>query len=1602
MLAPFTISMVADPASGSAVGQGKIITYTITITNGATAESTAGNGFIRAFDTSPQELLFQFNPAFPTGVVTQPGAGSAWGPATITPNGNGTNQFTIYAGDGIGGASDTFAANQTVVLKVDALVLPTATPGSTKTNVAFYEQDSDGNGVDEVFIGSANVTHTVAPPVDLAISKYSQTATPPATDPLHSVVAGGASVPLTSLADLGNEGRGNISYVLTVSNIGPNNAINAVIEDEIPGGPAHLVNAPALPSSPGSPVAGPVTGQPIIPAALGVTSVFLADDTGGAPVGTATAFAIGFHYSGGLLVGTPGNNTAINPAYTVGVLPAGFQARIAYRTRVDASAEPNSIVGNEARIYSTGAEDIDAGNNASLTTQNVVIAKADLGVTLVTSNPTPTAGGAAFSYTIVVTNNGPSDAHNIVVTDALPPGVIFQNFAIVNNPSIPGFGLIGVGPPIATNGTVTFTGNLPGPDPISGTVSTSTITIVAQIVANVASGVRTNTVIVASDTQETTPNVAPNTASVQQSIVVDAPLSVTIAGPATVNWGDIFTYHIVVLNGGSSTALNATISDPLPPNTTFLNMHGTGAFDSAGSHNGGVPGTVTLAAVDIPSGISTLDITVRLAPDTIATTLANTVTITTAGTGTIAVGTSTTTATIRHPDEFESNNTLAAASVLGSVPEITLRDLTIDPDADFFQITAHDTGLLLVNVQFSNVNGNVNLEILDARSNVIATSSNATGLDEHLVIPVVSQQRYFVHVFGVGNATTFYTLELENFAAPEPREVTLDRTDDSGRDLLDNVTFRTTQLRYYVQSDLSDFALQGIPILTAAQAAGGVTPGAAVRVFDNGVPVGYADPVSGTNDTIFVINFDADLTRFAAGSANAAGPAGYLGFSNFIKAAVTIFDGQKSAAGAPIPAVGRTQLGTLLTVLNDNTVPLAPLNLDLLASSDGGQFSNDNVTLVNALAISGVGEANTHVVLRANGLIVGEGTVGSDASDGILGNGLGAWEITTEPLIPSATPYLITATLEDLAGNVGPSSVALHVLIDPEGPQVKDVYITGHGPADAVPFNLFGGKSSPASPTPLVNGLTIQLQDLPNRDAAFFANYFALNADASSARGNFQVVGDINGVIAIQDVIVTNNPVVNGQPATASIRLVFAQPLPDDRFTLTIKDSVLDPAGNGLDGESNAAEPSGAPNFPSGNGLPGGSFVARFTVDSRAELGSWASGSVYVDTNGNYTFDPTNADATNRDITYLMGFTSDNIFAGNFVSAVAGVADGFDKLAAYGKVGTSYRWLIDTNNDGVPEINIVQPLFAGVTNIGGTPVAGNFDGNAANGDEVALKVGNTWLLDTNHDFKVDLKLAGSNMSGLPITGDFDGDGKEDLGAWADNKFTIDFGSNGLSGNSEFSFTFGFASVRERPVASDFDGDGITDLGLWVPDRAGVGPWESAEWYLFISNNQSILTRNAANGGMLFKPTPFGSDQFAQFGDEWGLPIAGNFDPPITSAQPTGSLTNSRDHSDVDNDGSVSPIDALLIINRLNSGDTSLPPTPFTHAPFVDVNGDGICSPVDALMVINRLNSQLGDGGASGEGEAADAYFSDLGSTSAQDGSLAALLALDDNSNARKK
>jgi hypothetical protein len=111
-------------------------------------------------------------------------------------------------------------------------------------------------------------------------------------------------------------------------------------------------------------------------------------------------------------------------------------------------------------------------------------------------------------------------------------------------------------------------------------------------------------------------------------------------------------------------------------------------------------------------------------------------------------------------------------------------------------------------------------------------------------------------------------------------------------------------------------------------------------------------------------------------------------------------------------------------------------------------------------------------------------------------------------------------------------------------------------------------------------------------------------------------------------------------------------------------------------------------------------------------------------------------------------------------------------------------------------------------------------------------------------------------------------------------------------------------------------------------------------------------------------------------------------------------TNEELPTDVNADGTVAPLDALLVINELNNrvysnpqtGLLPNPPNP-AHPPetegFVDVDGDGFVSPRDALLVINRLNLPLG--AAEGESDAGQAVAAVAATPSEHSGRLAAAL-----------
>ena len=99
-------------------------------------------------------------------------------------------------------------------------------------------------------------------------------------------------------------------------------------------------------------------------------------------------------------------------------------------------------------------------------------------------------------------------------------------------------------------------------------------------------------------------------------------------------------------------------------------------------------------------------------------------------------------------------------------------------------------------------------------------------------------------------------------------------------------------------------------------------------------------------------------------------------------------------------------------------------------------------------------------------------------------------------------------------------------------------------------------------------------------------------------------------------------------------------------------------------------------------------------------------------------------------------------------------------------------------------------------------------------------------------------------------------------------------------------------------------------------------------------------------------------EFASFAEDFVIEILPNDYPGHNLETPF----------DVDHNGQLQPLDALLIINFLNENGPS-PVGPTTLDFCYDVNGDGFIDVVDALLVINEINRRrIAGGGGEAEGE----------------------------------
>ncbi len=303
-----------------------------------------------------------------------------------------------------------------------------------------------------------------------------------------------------------------------------------------------------------------------------------------------------------------GSYSAATGLWTIGTLAIGARAML---TLVATAA----IVGVTVNTATVRADqgDPDLSNNSAMVRVTVgAVPAADLGLTKTVDNATPNIGDVV-TFTLTLTNAGPSAASGVQVTDVLPVGLTFLSAT----PS---------GAYVSATGVWTV-----------GTLANGATTTLAIRATVASAGAKTNTATISASALPdpvTTNNTASATVTPQQA---DLGLTKTVDKLAP----DLFStvvFTLTLTNNGPNSATGVTVTDALPAGVIFVS-----SMPSQGSYNA-VTGLWTVGAM-ANGATATLKITVTV--------------------GVAALPSATNTANVSHSDQIDPvpGNNSASATV---------------------------------------------------------------------------------------------------------------------------------------------------------------------------------------------------------------------------------------------------------------------------------------------------------------------------------------------------------------------------------------------------------------------------------------------------------------------------------------------------------------------------------------------------------------------------------------------------------------------------------------------------------------------------------------------------------------------------------------------------------------------------------------------------------------------------------------------------------------------------------------------------------------------------------------------------------------------------
>nr|WP_299342457.1 gliding motility-associated C-terminal domain-containing protein [Allomuricauda sp.] len=281
--------------------------------------------------------------------------------------------------------------------------------------------------------------------------------------------------------------------------------------------------------------------------------------------------------------------------WQVGTILNGASERLVINVLVNASG----LYSNTSQVIASDAFDIDSTPANGVSSEddqgNVVLTPVsivDLSLTKDVNNPNPNVNTNVV-FTLTVTNDGPSDATNVLITDQLPSGFAYDSDdgagAYINTSGIWTVGNLANGASATLNITATVN-------------TTGVFTNVAEITAQdqTDSDSTPNNGILAEDDQDD--------ALVNPVQIVDISVTKT-ADDLTPNVGDPIVFTVSVTNDGPSDATNVVVTDVLASGYAFVSSTpSTGLYDAlsgswtVGNLANGVTETLSITANVLTTG----------------------------------------------------------------------------------------------------------------------------------------------------------------------------------------------------------------------------------------------------------------------------------------------------------------------------------------------------------------------------------------------------------------------------------------------------------------------------------------------------------------------------------------------------------------------------------------------------------------------------------------------------------------------------------------------------------------------------------------------------------------------------------------------------------------------------------------------------------------------------------------------------------------------------------------------------------------------------------------------------------------------------------------